>query len=157
MLSPPPPNSTPDSAFASGTYFNPARDGEGIQLHVLEGADATRKRAVVVFYTYDTQGNQLWLVGSNDNVPASGGEITFSVQRAQGGVFGDTFDPGAIQRIDWGTVTLSLVPTTSAIGSPSYAATALRWNAIDPEYGNGGYALTRLTAPSVYGRRNGIF
>ncbi|MEO6065719.1 MAG: hypothetical protein ABIP49_08090 [Lysobacterales bacterium] len=153
LLDPPPPDAPLTIATASGSYFNAARDGEGIQLQVIEVPGSTRQRAVIVFYTYDSQGRQLWLVGAAENVPAGGGDLVFEVVRAEGAVFGDAFDSAAVRRIPWGTLTVTIAPVAE-VQIPEnmrYHATRLRWNSLDPAYGNGGYALTRLTAPTVSG------
>ncbi len=153
LLDPPPPLRALTIATASGSYFNAARSGEGIQLQVIEVPGSTMQRAVIAFYTYDPQGRQLWLVGVAEDVPAGGGNVVFELVRAEGAVFGDTFDPAAVRRIPWGTLTVTIAPVAEAQipENTRYHATGLRWNSLDPAYGNGGYSLTRLTAPTVSG------
>jgi predicted outer membrane repeat protein len=46
------------NAGLSGSYFDSARDGEGIIVEWL-----TSGQVLVVFFTYDQNGNQLWLIG----------------------------------------------------------------------------------------------
>ncbi len=142
---------TPDPAYfdvktATGTYFNQEHDGEGLQLTILPGANDT-KRAHLVYFTYDTEGRQLWLTGSTDPVGSGRGEITFPMYVATGTVFGESFNPADVQRSLWGNVTISI---ESVRKDPRYEprelrAVAMRWDAIDPRYGTGGYDLIRLT------------
>ncbi len=142
---------TPDPALfdvktATGTYFNRDHDGEGLQLTILPGANGT-KRAHLVYFTYDTEGRQLWLTGSTDPVGSGRGEITFPMYVATGTVFGESFNPADVQRSLWGNVTISIESTPR---DPRYEprelqAVAMRWDAIDPRYGTGAYSLIRLT------------
>ncbi len=142
----PPSPSVPTIVSASGTYFNPARDGEGIQFQLLPGASAESKRAIAVFYTYDAQGRQLWLTGVADSVSRFASEVTFQMTRATGAVFGDTFDPASVQRIPWGTLTLTIQSQPALPSSPAVSRViAMRWNALDPAFGSGSHPLTRLT------------
>ncbi len=140
---PPPPPFTIVSA--SGAYFDPAHDGEGIQFQLLAGPTEASKRAFVVYYTYDPQGRQIWFTGVADNVSPVAREINFDMTRASGAVFGDTFNPATVTRTPWGTLTLSISEQLNLLGGPRVRVTALRWNSIDPAYGSGGYPLTRLT------------
>ncbi len=150
LISPPPPVPPPSMLSANGSYFNPARDGEGIQFQVVQGPANAPLRGAVVFYTYDTRGNQLWLIGSGD-VPAQGGEFTFDVIRTEGAVFGDTFDPADVDKVPWGTITMTAGPQPSP-GDPSrtrYNLTSLRWTPIEAGYVSGSVALIRLTKVHV--------
>ena len=139
---------------ASGAYFDPAHDGEGIQFQLLPGSTPATKRAFVVYYTYDTQGQQLWLTGAADNLPPLASAITFQMTRATGAVFGDTFNPATVSRIPWGTLTLTIQSQPDAAFLPGRSrVSALRWNSIDPAFGSGGYPLTRLTRVGAYDPR----
>ncbi len=152
LVSPPLPVPPPGLESASGTYFTPARDGEGIQLQVLAGATASTRRATVLFFTYGLDGEPLWLAGLADNIPQNGGEATFTMTRADGTVFGDSFNASDVTRTPWGTLTLTLGadPDPTGTGSAGFSATAMRWNSVEAGYGSGGYALTRVTQPHVY-------
>lgn len=140
----PPPDPVTISS-ASGAYFDPAHDGEGIQFQLLPGSNATNKRAFVIFYTYDLEGRQLWLAGSADNLSPLASEITFQMTRATGAVFGDTFNPATVRREPWGTLTLTIAPRPGPSSYRTYKVSSMRWSAIDPAFGSGTYPLTRLT------------
>ncbi len=138
-----PPSPPVTAVKASGTYYNPARDGEGIQLQILNGPNDSMQRAFVAFYTYDLQGRQMWLTGTAENVSPFGGPATFTMTRATGTVFGDAFNAGHVVREHWGTVTLDIEP--NPVGFGNFHATRLRFQSIDPAFGSGEFALTRLT------------
>jgi len=81
----------------SGSWYDRDRDGEGFMIDIAaEGVVA------VSFYTYDTTGNQLWLVGAG-HVDGNTFEIAF--YSTDGAVYGDAFDPLDVNRYLWGTGT----------------------------------------------------
>jgi len=102
----------------SGTWYNPLRDGEGFMIDV-----ANHGEIVISFYTYDTSGNQVWLIGSGD-VDGSVAVIEFHI--TDDGIYGAGFDPLLVNRYYWGTGTFSfsecstgvaeLIPTTAFAG-----------------------------------------
>lgn len=87
----------------SGSWYDPARDGEGIVLQYLPNG-----KALVTWFTYPPAGesaDQAWLIA--DLGVIEGSKIRFPVvYRPQGGVFGDTFDTTRIQNVAWGTMEL---------------------------------------------------
>jgi len=86
----------------SGNYFDPDRDGEGIQL-ALE-ADALSW--VLTFYTY-LNGEQVWIIGSGRR---AGNLITFdNVTLTRGGQYGPAFDPADVELIPFGRFDLTLL------------------------------------------------
>jgi hypothetical protein len=48
--------------YASGQWWNPARDGEGFYVEVIDTGG--NLQIAVAMYSYDESGNQLWLVGN---------------------------------------------------------------------------------------------
>lgn len=64
----------------SGSYFDPERDGEGINLMLLEDGSA-----LFYWFTYDHQGDQHWRIGQAD---ASGKFVEFPVLYQARGRFG---------------------------------------------------------------------
>jgi len=83
----------------SGTWFDRARDGEGFMIDVAgDGVVA------ISFYTYDTLGRQVWVIGTgtiNGNVV----EIDFYI--TDSGIYGSAFDPLLVNRYPWGTGTFT--------------------------------------------------
>jgi serine protease AprX len=88
----------------SGAWFDPARDGEGWILQILDDGSAS-----LVWYTYPPSGSsdaQAWLIASQGRI--AGNRIAFErVQQVSGGRFGSAFDAAAVQVTDWGTLNLS--------------------------------------------------
>ena len=54
----------------------------------------------VSYYTYDTQGNQTWIIGPG-TVNGNVFEIDFEI--TAGGIYGPDFDPLLVNRYPWGT------------------------------------------------------
>ncbi len=93
-----PASAQPDRRW-SGNWYDPARSGEGIQL-AQEGDGGT---IVLTYYTY-RDGKQLWLIGTG---ALSGNQVAFNdMHFTRGGDYGPGFDPDAIERIAFGTITL---------------------------------------------------
>jgi hypothetical protein len=91
----------------SGTWWNPAKSGEGFLLEV--GKSGANKFLYVSFYTYSPAGEQTWLVAATTNPPGGNtGEVTVYIP--SGGTWGDP--SGADTSIQWGTGTFSF-PTCS--------------------------------------------
>ena len=86
----------------SGSWFDPANDGEGFAVEVLE--DGT---PLAYWFTYDVAGNQAWMVGIGaDNI--GHGSVELAMVQPVGGRFGDAFDPADVDRQAAGTVQFSL-------------------------------------------------
>ncbi|MFK7958119.1 MAG: choice-of-anchor Q domain-containing protein, partial [Lysobacterales bacterium] len=115
----------------SGSFFSPARDGEGIIVEWL--TDGT---VVIIWYTYDPDGNQFWMISGEATV--SGNAVSASMlYPAQSTAFGSQFDPGQIELEPWGTVTLTYNPGCNSL-SFDYASTV-------NGFGSGQYDYSRLT------------
>jgi len=101
----------------SGSWYDRDRDGEGFMIDIAaEGVVA------VSFYTYDTTGNQLWLIGSG-HVDGNTFEIAF--YSTDGAVYGDAFDPLDVNRHPWGTGTFMfdgcLIGSASIVPNEDFA------------------------------------
>jgi mono/diheme cytochrome c family protein len=79
----------------SGTWYDPARDGEGFMIDVAkEGIVA------VSYYTYDTQGRQMWVIGSGTT---DGNVFQIDFEITEGGIYGTAFDPLLVNHYPWGS------------------------------------------------------
>jgi hypothetical protein len=88
----------------SGSFFDPARSGEGVFVEVLDDG-----RAVVIFYTYTPDGKQFWFISSDAQI--NGNTITANmVYPASSTGFGSQFNADEIDLQPWGTVTLEYLP-----------------------------------------------
>jgi hypothetical protein len=116
-------------AGQSGSWFDPERSGEGYIVQWM-----SRDQAVVIWFTYDDEGNQFWLTGVGSRVD---GRLHIpTLYSASGPSFGPTFDANLLELHEWGELTLDL---SCSSGDASYAS-------IRSEFGSGGYTLSRLTA-----------
>jgi len=117
----------------SGTWWNPAKNGEGFLLEV----DAN-KFLFASLYTFGPDAEQVWLVAQG---PAAGGTTrNVTIFMPAGGTWGDP--SGADTGIEWGTGTFTFPTCTS--GSFSYTPNQAM---MDLGYTAQSYDLTR-TLPS---------
>ena len=91
----------PDRSL-SGSYYDPARSGEGIQIAV----EADGRLASLAWYTYDA-GRQLWAIGAGPLVDARL-EVSNAVI-AQGGEFGRDFNPTDVRTQPFGAFELQWI------------------------------------------------
>ena len=85
----------------AGNYFVPGADGEGIQL----AREADGSTWIMTWYTY-LDGEQVWMIATGQRL---GSRITFGdTVITRGGQWGVDFDPDAIERIPFGTITINL-------------------------------------------------
>ena len=85
----------------SGSWYDPASDGQGFSLQWL-----SNDIAGLMWFTFDPQGNPFWLIGTGQSV---GEKIVFSdLYAARGGRFDALFDPAAVNLTRWGSLELTL-------------------------------------------------
>jgi predicted outer membrane repeat protein len=119
------------TAGRSGSFYAPARDGEGIFVEFLPDG-----RVTLIWYTYDPQGRQFWTISSAATL--AGNTVTATmVYPAQTTRFGSGFVPSQVQLATWGTVTL----TYSGCNALTFA-----YNSSVPGFGSGQYNYSRLTS-----------
>ncbi|MEM9301294.1 MAG: M14 family zinc carboxypeptidase [Pseudomonadota bacterium] len=124
---------TPDNAaFATGSWFDPARSGEGFVVQAL--ADG---RGLVYWFTFDTEGQPAWYFGTGD-LTDSGVVTIEDAFVTSGGRFGDDFDPDDVVLERWGTLRFRFGCTG---GSMSYDDTP-------PGFGAGSFDIAALTRPA---------
>ena len=97
----------------SGSYFSPARDGEGFSFEFF---DDNPDRVTMFWYTYQNEGsgNQQWLYGEGKKVRAVEGGIRtgpkyvyeIDLFTTRGGRFASTQNPDKVQLIPWGSARL---------------------------------------------------
>lgn len=106
-------------AQISGSWFDLLHNGEGFLIEIL-GPD----RALVYWFTYDSAGNQVWIVGVgpifDDRIIIPEAIIT------SGGFFGPGFDPDTVVRAEWGVLEFIFHDCGSAtfnyIGPPGFGS-----------------------------------
>lgn len=84
----------------SANWFDPARDGEGWSLEILDA-----QTALGYWFTYDENGRQRWLIGVGN---IDGERIEFpEMLVTSGGRFGPDFNPADVVRTPAGAVTMT--------------------------------------------------
>jgi hypothetical protein len=117
-----------EDAGLSGSWFNPSEAGHGFSMQWM-----SRDEALIIWYTYDRDGNQKWLigVGSRDDE-----QIVFPEMAVTSGArFGEAFDPQDVEQQPWGMLALELDCSTGVIA----------WEATESGYDTGTLELERLT------------
>lgn len=113
----------------SGSWFDPAHNGEGWQLEELPDG-----RAQVYWFTYDERGEQAWTIGT---ASASGDRIEVAQNlRPMGTNFGAGFDPARVEVVPWGRLTLDFSGCDQGVASYVSGLTA---------FGSGTLRPVRLT------------
>jgi len=83
-----------------GSWWNPNFAGEGFAIE--EYGDGF---VIAYWYTYDEDGNQLWLIGTGEK---QGNTVELEMYRTEGGVLGDPDSSETVSEILWGRVTLDV-------------------------------------------------
>ena len=95
----------------SGHWWNGNdRSGEGLLVDASLNA-AGDVILVVSFYTYDSMGNQVWLLATGPAVDGTTAEV--DVYITEGRMWGDDFNPADGDSLEWGTATFTF-PSCSA-------------------------------------------
>ena len=118
---------------ATGQWYNPARDGEGFFVEVIGEGD--KLQISVAMYSYDGQGNQLWLVG---NVGIENGDVgaTVPVFLIEGPVWGTAYDPADRSTTEFGNIVVRFPTCDTALFNVQSNVQGLE---------SGSYSLVRLT------------
>ncbi len=107
------------SAGFSATWYAPTRSGEGFLVEEL--ADGA---TVIYWFTYDDQGNQVWMQGTGnivDNVA-----VFDAVIMTEGAAFGADFNPQDIQINSFGSITMTL--------DDDCRTAVMEWSTADPRF-----------------------
>jgi hypothetical protein len=127
-------------AGLNGNWWNgPERGGEGFQIEVAsDGAGGLT--FIATFYTYDTMGNQVFLVAVG---PVHGDTAAVDVFITEGGLYGEGLGDAGTEW-QWGTGTVTAVSCEALQMSliPDQEARALGFT-------NLAYDLVRLTTPAM--------
>ena len=118
---------------ASGSWFNPDRDGEGLFVEIVTNSDDSQGLSVA-WYTYDEFGEQMWLSGYGA-IDETNTNVSVSVSVTNGPVFGPDYDKEDLNSVYWGTIAIQF--QTCDQGNMTYTSSI--------GYGAGTIPLTRLT------------
>jgi hypothetical protein len=83
------------AAHHSGLWINADQGGHGLSVDVLPN-----NQMVIFWYTYDTQGNQIWLLGAGSY---QNNLATLSVNMTRGALFPPLFNANDVEFTEWGT------------------------------------------------------
>lgn len=86
----------------TGGWHDPSKNGQGFLLEIIRSNG--QKKALSTWFTFDTTGNQYWLIGVGE---IQGQSINFEMLLPQGGKFGDAHDPSNMSNTYWGDVTFN--------------------------------------------------
>ncbi len=86
----------------TAAWYDPSRSGHGLGLEVIEGAAG--KTALAYWFTYDTDGKQMWLYGTGTVV---GDRASMTVFKTRGGAYNGSFTPAQVVQEAWGSLELS--------------------------------------------------
>ncbi len=116
-------------AAHSGSWYNRDQSGHGLNVEIL-----TDNRAQIYWYTYDHQGNSMWLIGSGTH---DGNEILVDAAMADGAMFPPAFASQDVNLRLWGQFYLRFTGCHSAVFKWTPAANSV--------YTAGEMTVTRLT------------
>ena len=119
--------------YASGQWWNPARDGEGFYVEVIDTGG--KLQVGVAMYSYDEAGKQLWLVG---NIAIAEGDTlaTVPVFLIEGPVWGTAYDPADKSTTEFGNIVVQFPSCDSALFNVQSNVQGLE---------SGNYSLVRAT------------
>jgi len=118
----------------TGQWWNPARDGEGFYVETIDTGGVLQ--VAVAMYSYDSAGNQLWLVG-NVAIDADDIGATVPVFLIDGPVWGVGYDPADKNTTQFGTIVVRFPSCDTALFN-------VQSNVQDLE--SGSYSLVRATS-----------
>jgi hypothetical protein len=117
----------------TGQWWNPARDGEGFFVEIIDTGSGNQ--IGIAMYTFDADGDPLWIVG-NAVIGADDEIADIPVFEFNGPSWGSDYDPGDLNRIPFGTIT-TIFPTCGT------ALFSVQSNGPLP---SGDYSLSRITS-----------
>lgn len=117
-------------ACVSGTWFNPAQDGQGLQVQKIDGSPAS---LVAIWFSYN-QGQQFWLLGQGT---ISGQGATLAMRAYTGALFPPDFRTADVSSSAWGNVQFTRTGSDSA---------RIQWTPSVAGFSAGSMDLLRLSA-----------
>ncbi len=113
----------------AASWYNPDESGHGIMIHLLD-ADT----AWMCWFTFDDMGNRSWICALGT---INGDTITFDEAfTVEGGVFPPDFDPGLIEEVPWGSITVVFTGCNSG---------SMSWTTSEMGFSSGSMPIARLT------------
>jgi len=127
----------------AGIYVNPARRGEGLILHhmPIETPTLSTQRDFLIWYTFDDDGDPMWLVGERQQPIVEGIDFAtwryrFTLNRPTGTFYAPNFDPAQVAPQPFGTI---------EIENTSCSAVRVTYDARAGGFGQGTFVADRIT------------
>jgi len=86
-------------AAHTGMWYLPGQSGHGVSVEILDG-----NRALIIWYTYDKDGNQMWVLGTGEH---DGLVISVDALVTAGAKFPPDFEEEDVEATLWGQLILS--------------------------------------------------
>jgi len=112
----------------SGLWFNPQQNGHGFELTFIDW-----NRLVAFWYTYNPDGNPLWLLADG---PVDRDSATLTAMDARGMVFG-VFDPSTVTLSTWGEIQIHFLDCNRI---------EVNWTPVQANFSAGSTTMSRLSA-----------
>jgi len=117
------------TAAFSGAWYDPAQNGHGFHLQVLDGG-----RVLIYWFTFDSEGRPAWMYGvGHIEGEAIGAELFYE---PDGPRFPPDYDPADFEPIPWGSLELFFFDCDHGLAE---------WNSQVDAFDSGLTELTRLT------------
>lgn len=95
----------PYPSVVNGAWWDSERSGQGLVIEQVEYPSAVGTPQLQVYwYSYDEEGNPIYLVGVGDYVQ---GRATVPLSSTRGGRHGNALDPAQVVNTDWGSATIT--------------------------------------------------
>lgn len=127
----------------TGGWHDPGKNGQGFLLEIIRSNN--QKKALTTWFTFDTNGNQYWLIGVGEIQEQS---IRFEMLLPQGGKFGDAHDPSNMSNTYWGDVTFTFTDCNNG---------SVNWEPEITGFNSGSMQVIRTTAINNLNCTGGLF
>ena len=127
----------------TGGWYDPAKNGQGFLMEIINSN--SQKKALTTWFTFDTAGNQYWLIGVGAIENQS---INFQMMLPEGGMFGDLHNADNMTNTLWGTVKFTFSDCNHGTVS---------WNPVINGFDSGSMPVTRNTVINNLNCTGGLF
>ncbi|MGJ8664447.1 MAG: hypothetical protein ACSHWU_12400 [Marinicella sp.] len=127
----------------TGGWHDPAKNGQGFLIEIIKSNN--QKMALTTWFTFDTSGNQYWLIGVGEIEDQS---INFQMMLPEGGRFGDLHNPSNMTNTLWGEVKFTFNDCNNG---------TVNWEPVIGDFNAGTMPVTRSTAINNLNCTGGLF
>lgn len=127
----------------TGGWYDPNKSGQGFLLEIIKSNN--QKKALTTWFTFDTAGNQYWLIGVGE---IQNQKIHFDMMLPEGGLFGNAHNPANMTNTYWGNVTFTFTNCNSG---------TVNWEPQLTGFSEGSMPITRSTVINNLNCTGGLF